>query len=51
MNLPPNYLMFFRVLGGLIGIAAQLDAPVDYAAIIDKWVPGFHEDSKAPVAT
>ena len=21
MNLPPNYLMFFRVLGGLIGIA------------------------------
>lgn len=25
LNLPPNYLMMFRVLGGLLGIAAQLD--------------------------
>ncbi|MGH3725130.1 MAG: ABC1 kinase family protein [Phycisphaerales bacterium] len=48
LNLPPNYVMLFRVLGGLVGIAAQLDATVDYAAIVDKWVPGFHEDAKTP---
>ncbi|MUM17931.1 AarF/ABC1/UbiB kinase family protein [Mycobacterium sp. CBMA271] len=48
LNLPPNYVMLFRVLGGLVGIAAQLDATVDYAAIVDKWVPGFHEDATTP---
>ncbi|MDH6242928.1 putative unusual protein kinase regulating ubiquinone biosynthesis (AarF/ABC1/UbiB family) [Mycobacterium sp. OTB74] len=46
LNLPPNYLMIFRVLGGLVGIAAQLDATIDYAAIVDKWVPGFHQDDE-----
>ncbi len=44
LNLPPNYLMMFRVLGGLLGIAAQLDATINYADIVDKWVPGFSED-------
>lgn len=44
LDLPPNYLMMFRVLGGLLGIAAQLDATINYAEIVDKWVPGFHED-------
>jgi hypothetical protein len=32
------------VLGGLLGIAAQLDATINYAEIVDKWVPGFRED-------
>jgi predicted unusual protein kinase regulating ubiquinone biosynthesis (AarF/ABC1/UbiB family) len=47
LNLPPNYLMLFRVLGGLVGIAAQLDATIHYASVIEKWVPGFREDSTA----
>ncbi|MUM17932.1 AarF/ABC1/UbiB kinase family protein [Mycobacterium sp. CBMA271] len=44
LDLPPNYLMMFRVLGSLSGILAQLDATVPYGRIIGDWIPGFRED-------
>ncbi|MBA0045494.1 AarF/UbiB family protein [Mycobacterium sp. NPDC050853] len=48
LNLPTNQVMIFRVLMGITGILAQLDATVPYARIIGDWVPGFREDT--PVA-
>ncbi|MGH3725131.1 MAG: ABC1 kinase family protein [Phycisphaerales bacterium] len=48
LNLPTNQVMIFRVLMGISGILAQLDATVPYARIIGDWVPGFREDE--PVA-
>lgn len=51
LDLPPVYLMMFRVLGSLSGILAQLDATIPYARIIGDWVPGFREDEdRMPVA-
>ncbi|MFT9524138.1 AarF/UbiB family protein [Mycobacteroides abscessus subsp. abscessus] len=51
LDLPPVYLMMFRVLGSLAGILAQLDATIPYARIIGDWVPGFREDEdRMPVA-
>ena len=35
--------MVFRVLGGCVGIAAQLDAEAPYRAIMEKWVDGLAE--------
>lgn len=41
LNLPPEYLMIFRVLLGSVGICAQLDADAPYMAILNRWLPGF----------
>lgn len=41
MTIPPGYVMLLRTLGGLVGVAVQLDAHVNYAALIERWVPGF----------
>nr|WP_206037728.1 AarF/UbiB family protein [Rhodococcus sp. HNM0569] len=41
LNLPPEYLMIFRVLLGSVGICAQLDAYAPYMAILTEWLPGF----------
>ncbi|MGJ0117573.1 ABC1 kinase family protein [Williamsia sp. MIQD14] len=41
LNVPPEYVMVFRVLGGCVGIAAQLDAEAPYRRIMEKWVPGL----------
>ncbi len=35
--------MLLRTLGGLLGVAVQLDAHVAYAALVERWVPGFFE--------
>jgi predicted unusual protein kinase regulating ubiquinone biosynthesis (AarF/ABC1/UbiB family) len=43
LNMPPEYVMIFRVLGGLVGICAQLDAYAPYMAILTEWLPGFTE--------
>ncbi|GAB2628649.1 AarF/UbiB family protein [Prescottella soli] len=45
LNLPPEYLMIFRVLLGSVGICAQLDAYAPYMAILTKWLPGFSDES------
>ena len=44
LNMPPEYLMIFRVLLGSVGICTQLDADAPYMSILAKWLPGFDED-------
>ncbi|TSD97403.1 AarF/ABC1/UbiB kinase family protein [Skermania sp. ID1734] len=41
LNLPPEYLMIFRVLLGSVGILAQLDAEAPYMRIAREWLPGL----------
>jgi predicted unusual protein kinase regulating ubiquinone biosynthesis (AarF/ABC1/UbiB family) len=41
LNLPPQYLMLHRVLGGSTGILCQLDAELPVRDIIERWQPGF----------
>ncbi|NUP26088.1 MAG: AarF/ABC1/UbiB kinase family protein [Nocardia sp.] len=43
MMLPAEYVMIFRVLGGSIGICAQLDAEVPFMQLASTWLPGFRE--------
>lgn len=43
LNLPPQYLMLHRVLGGSTGILCQLDAELPVRDIITRWQPGFGE--------
>lgn len=40
--------MLLRTLGGLLGVAVQLDAHVDYAALIERWAPGFFPPGQPP---
>ncbi|MFC4602436.1 ABC1 kinase family protein [Rhodococcus kronopolitis] len=44
LNMPPEYVMIFRVLLGSVGICAQLDAEAPYMGILTRWLPGFTED-------
>ena len=41
LNLPPQYLMLHRVLGGSTGILCQLDAELPVRDLIIRWQPGF----------
>jgi predicted unusual protein kinase regulating ubiquinone biosynthesis (AarF/ABC1/UbiB family) len=41
LNLPPQYLLLHRVLGGSTGILCQLDAELPARGLIDRWQPGF----------
>ncbi len=41
LNMPAEYVMIFRVLGGLVGICAQLDSYAAYMPILTEWMPGF----------
>lgn len=41
MTIPPGYVMLLRTLGGLLGVAVQLDAQVAYAALMERWIAGF----------
>ncbi|WP_028934102.1 ABC1 kinase family protein [Pseudonocardia spinosispora] len=41
MNLPPQYLMFIRVVVGWMGILSQIDCTVASLPIVERWVPGF----------
>jgi predicted unusual protein kinase regulating ubiquinone biosynthesis (AarF/ABC1/UbiB family) len=41
MDLPPEYLMFLRVVLGWMSILSQLDCTVATRPIVEKWVPGF----------
>lgn len=41
LNLPAQYLMVHRVLGGSTGILCQLDAEIPARDIIVRWQPGF----------
>jgi predicted unusual protein kinase regulating ubiquinone biosynthesis (AarF/ABC1/UbiB family) len=41
LNLPPQYLLLHRVLGGSTGILCQLDAELPVRDLIARWQPGF----------
>ncbi len=44
LNMPAEHVMIFRVLGGLVGICAQLDAYAPYMSILTEWMPGFTDE-------
>jgi predicted unusual protein kinase regulating ubiquinone biosynthesis (AarF/ABC1/UbiB family) len=41
LNLPPAYLLIYRVTMGSIGVLCQLDAAGDWHAVLQEWLPGF----------
>ncbi len=43
LQLPAEHVMIFRVLGGSVGICAQLDAEVPFMKLMQDWVPGYAE--------
>lgn len=47
LQLPAEYVMIFRVLGGSVGICAQLDADVPFMKLVHDWVPGYLENRRA----
>lgn len=48
LTIPPGWVMLLRTLGGLLGVAVQLDAHVAYATLVERWVPGFFETGQRP---
>ncbi|WP_024441619.1 AarF/ABC1/UbiB kinase family protein [Mycobacterium sp. UM_WGJ] len=48
LTIPAGYVMLLRTLGGLLGVAVQLDAHVEYAALIERWAPGFFPPEQPP---
>lgn len=50
LTIPPGYVMLLRTLGGLLGVAVQLDARVNYAAVAERWLPGFFAPGEGPAA-
>ncbi|WP_280495451.1 ABC1 kinase family protein [Nocardia asiatica] len=47
LQLPAEYVMIFRVLGGSVGILAQLDAELPFMRLVRTWMPGFTEERTA----
>lgn len=41
LNLPPSYLMIYRVTLGSIGVLCQLGAKAPYRSVLERWLPGF----------
>jgi predicted unusual protein kinase regulating ubiquinone biosynthesis (AarF/ABC1/UbiB family) len=41
LNLPPAYLLIYRVTIGSIGVLCQLDACANWRAVLEQWLPGF----------
>ena len=41
LDLPPEYLMLARTVGGWVGILAQIDCTVAARGILRSWIPGF----------
>ncbi|WP_051111654.1 ABC1 kinase family protein [Sciscionella marina] len=44
LNLPPEYVLVVRVLGGLTGILCQLGAQVPVRGIAHRWLDGFEDE-------
>jgi predicted unusual protein kinase regulating ubiquinone biosynthesis (AarF/ABC1/UbiB family) len=44
LNLPPSYLMIYRVTLGSIGVLCQLNAKAEYRAVLERWLPGFADE-------
>ncbi|MEV5839035.1 AarF/UbiB family protein [Nocardia sp. NPDC052112] len=47
LQLPAQYVMIFRVLGGSVGILAQLDAELPFMQLVRAWMPGFQQERSA----
>jgi hypothetical protein len=47
LQLPAEHVMIFRVLGGSVGICAQLDAEIPFMKLMNDWVPGYVETLRA----
>ncbi len=47
LQLPADYVMIFRVLGGSVGILAQLDAEIPFMQLAYTWLPGLREHRSA----
>lgn len=43
LNLPPSYLMIYRVTLGSIGVLCQLNAQAGYRGVVERWLPGFSD--------
>lgn len=43
LNLPPSYLMVYRVTSGTIALLCQLEASAGYREVVERWLPGFAE--------
>jgi predicted unusual protein kinase regulating ubiquinone biosynthesis (AarF/ABC1/UbiB family) len=43
LNLPPDYLLIYRVTTGAIGVLCQLDAEGPWRTELEQWLPGFAE--------
>ncbi|MCX9192532.1 ABC transporter ATP-binding protein [Carbonactinospora thermoautotrophica] len=41
LNLPPPYLLIYRVTLGAIGVLCQLEARAPYRGELEAWLPGF----------
>lgn len=41
LNLPPEYLMIYRVTLGSIGVLCQLEAEGPFRGVVERWLPGF----------
>ncbi len=48
LTIPTGWIMLLRTLGGLLGVAVQLDAHVAYATLAERWLPGFFEPGERP---
>lgn len=47
LQLPAEHVMIFRVLGGSVGILAQLDAEIPFMQLANTWLPGLREERSA----
>ncbi|UGT42443.1 AarF/ABC1/UbiB kinase family protein [Nocardia yamanashiensis] len=43
----PDLVMLGRVLGGIVGVAAQLDAEIEILGLARCWLPGYLEEGEA----
>lgn len=41
LNLPPEFLMIYRVTLGSIGVLCQLEAEGPFRGVVERWLPGF----------
>ncbi len=45
LNLPPDYLLIYRVATGAMGILSQLEAEAPWRDELGRWLPGFQPKS------
>jgi predicted unusual protein kinase regulating ubiquinone biosynthesis (AarF/ABC1/UbiB family) len=50
LNLPPSYLLMYRVAGGISGVLCQLDAEIAYRDEVQRWLPGLADPPDADPA-